>query len=75
MPPKRKGNGYLEQILQMKKQRTEEAAVVGQSSDGRPRPSENVFFKFKAGLLVLTHRGGTLHKIDGAALFFRWMST
>ena len=48
MPTKRKGNGYLEQILQMKKLRREEAAVVGQSSDGRPRPSENVFFKFKA---------------------------
>ena len=48
MPPKRKGNGYLEEIRKMKKQRDEEAADCGESANTFHRPSENVFFSFKA---------------------------
>ena len=48
MPPKRKGNGYLEEIRKMKKQRDEEAADCGESANTFHRPSENVFFTFKA---------------------------
>ena len=49
MPPKRKGNDFLQQILEMKKQRTEsEDAGSGQSSSQsapKARPlGENVFF-------------------------------
>ena len=48
MPPKRKGNGYLEEILKMKRKRSDEAAECGESSNDLPRLSENVFFSFKA---------------------------
>ena len=63
MPPKRKGNGYLEEILKMKRKRNDEAAECGESSNDLPRPSENVFFS------------GTLHKVDGPALLLGWMSS
>ena len=63
MPPKRKGNGYLEEILKMKRKRNDEAAECGESLNDLPRPSENVFFS------------GTLHKVDGPALLLGWISS
>ena len=50
MPPKRKGNGYLEEIRKMKKQRDEEAADCGESANTFHRPSENVFSPSKLPL-------------------------
>ena len=66
MPPKRKGNGYLEEILKMRRKRNDEAAECGESLNDLPRPSENVFFSFNRG---------TLHKVDGPALLLGWMSS
>ena len=53
MPPKRKANDFLQQILEMKKQRTEsQDAGSGQSSSEsapQARPmGQNVFFQFQA---------------------------
>ena len=56
-------NGYLEEILKMKRKRNDEAAKCGESLNDLPRPSENVFFS------------GTLHKVDGPALLLGWMSS
>ena len=50
MPPNRKGNGYLEEIRKMKKQRDEEAADCGESANTFHRPSEKVFSPSKLPL-------------------------
>ena len=52
MPPKQKGNGYLEEILKMKRKRNDEAAECGESSNDLPRPSENVFFHSIGGRCI-----------------------
>ena len=64
MPPKRKGNGYLEEIQKMKRKRNDEAAECGESLNDLPRPSENVFFHSIGGRCV-----------DGPALLLGWMSS
>ena len=45
MPPKRKSNDYLKEILEMKKQKIE-PALDGKSE--KNRPIRNAFFQFKA---------------------------